>query len=669
MRLTQTYHRRLAILPALLCCAGWLLLGSGPTKSAAPAVRSAQHVHESTTQMPTSCSAVGWTHLVNATVSGTTLSKTSPPNQWDAGATSNVQTLSTDIRVYVTAGASTDEYMFGISHGDPDAGYTNINYAMHVHNNQLNAYVNGTNMGSLGTYAAGDSLEVAAIQTFSEVYFYKNGTLLRTLTDATLNFPLLMDTSLYNGQILEGQFCSGGTQVIVPDFTATSTVTPTSTATSTPTITPTSTPISVPTGCAAALLSFSGSITAGDPTHANYVGVTGPPSSCSTPKTCPGLGGDPNPYHYDSYILNNTNSSPQCITVVVDGTGCGATALQAELYQGSFDPANLCTNYLGDSGGGGVRGPTTMAVTLPANTALVIVVEEYNPNIGCAGYTVTVSRPLFCTATPTNTATNTRTATLTATAIRTAIPTSVPPTQTPGGPTATPVPPTATNTPLPTQTPGGPTATSTPCAIQFHDVTDPTAYYYTPVYYLACHGVISGYSDGTFRPFAQTTRQQMVKIIVLGFQVPIQTPAGGNYTFTDVPIGSTFFSLVETAAARGIVSGYTCGGPGKPCDGQHRTYFRPANNVTRGQLAKITVLTAGWSLISPPSASFSDVPVGSTFYSAIETAVCHSILSGYSDHSYRPTNNATRGQISKIVYNAIGSGPNCGPLATPPARP
>ena len=47
-----------------------------------------------------------------------------------------------------------------------------------------------------------------------------------------------------------------------------------------------------------------------------------------------------------------------------------------------------------------------------------------------------------------------------------------------------------------------PTATpsATACPISFSDVTDPTAYYYTPVYYLACRGVIGGYSDGTFRP-------------------------------------------------------------------------------------------------------------------------------------------------------------------------
>ena len=42
-----------------------------------------------------------------------------------------------------------------------------------------------------------------------------------------------------------------------------------------------------------------------------------------------------------------------------------------------------------------------------------------------------------------------------------------------------------------------------------------------------------------------------------------------------------------------------------------------------------------------------------TFYGYIETAYNRGIISGYADGTFRPGNNATRGQISKIVYNAI----------------
>jgi hypothetical protein len=205
-------------------------------------------------------------------------------------------------------------------------------------------------------------------------------------------------------------------------------------------------------------------------------------------------------------------------------------------------------------------------------------------------------------------------------------------------------------------TPFPSTHTPTPCALRFSDV-QPTDYFYTPVLYLACRGVISGYAGGTFRPYAGTTRAQQVKIVVLGFAQPLRTPTGGAYTFADVPPDQPFFPYVETAAALGVVGGYPCGGSGEPCDEQGRRYFRPNGAVTRGQLAKITVLTAGWPLQTPPAPTFSDVPAGSAFYPYVETALCHGILSGYADGTFRPGAGATRGQIAKIVYLAVTAPP------------
>ena len=102
-----------------------------------------------------------------------------------------------------------------------------------------------------------------------------------------------------------------------------------------------------------------------------------------------------------------------------------------------------------------------------------------------------------------------------------------------------------------------------------------TDYFYQPVLYLACHGVISGYADGTFRPFNNTTRAQMVKIVVLGFGLPIATPGSGDYTFADVPAGAPFWDVIETAAAGSIVGGYDCGGPGEPCDSRPPALLPP----------------------------------------------------------------------------------------------
>jgi hypothetical protein len=201
--------------------------------------------------------------------------------------------------------------------------------------------------------------------------------------------------------------------------------------------------------------------------------------------------------------------------------------------------------------------------------------------------------------------------------------------------------PTITPTTNASQTPVGATPTPMPCSITFTDV-GPLDYFYNAVRYLYCHGMISGYADNTFRPYNNTTRGQLTKIVVLAEGWQVDCPTTPN--FSDVPPTHTFYCYVETAVSHGIISGYADG------------TFRPENNVTRGQLSKIVVLAEGWNIYSPPVPTFSDVPASHTFYSFIETAYNHGIISGYSCGTgcieFRPGNNATRGQISKIVYLA-----------------
>jgi len=174
--------------------------------------------------------------------------------------------------------------------------------------------------------------------------------------------------------------------------------------------------------------------------------------------------------------------------------------------------------------------------------------------------------------------------------------------------------------------------------MNFSDV-HPSDYFYNDVHVLFCMGAISGYSDGTFRPFNNTTRGQLSKIIVLAEGWALQNPQ--NPTFSDVPYGSAFYQYIETAVAHSIISGYADG------------TFRPNNNVTRGQLSKIIVLAEGWALQNPQNPTFSDVPYGSAFYQYVETAYAHNVISGYADGTFRPGNSATRSQICKIVAQAI----------------
>lgn len=194
--------------------------------------------------------------------------------------------------------------------------------------------------------------------------------------------------------------------------------------------------------------------------------------------------------------------------------------------------------------------------------------------------------------------------------------------------------------PSPTATPTN-TRTRTPCPMNFRDVSA-TDFFFEAVRYMYCGGVISGYSDNTFRPNSDTTRAQLAKIIVLARGWRLECPAGNGH-FVDVPPGNVFYCFVETAYARGIISGYSDG------------TFRPGINVSRGQLSKIVVLSMGWDVICPQRGRFVDVLPGNVFHCFVETAYVHNAISGYDDGTFLPNNNATRGQISAIVYRAINS--------------
>ncbi len=275
------------------------------------------------------------------------------------------------------------------------------------------------------------------------------------------------------------------------------------------------------------------------------------------------------------------------------------------------------------------------------------------------------------TPTPTRTGTPpTSTATVTATPV-----VSPTPSRTPfASPTATASvsPPTVTGTP--TATPPPP---PTVCTVAFNDVP-PGSTFYTYIRCLACRGIVGGYPCGGpgepcpgpyYRPNNNVTRGQVAKIVSesAGFGDPVPST---QQTFEDVPPSNTFWLWVERLAGRGISGGYPCGGPFEPCVSPgNRPYFRSGNNVTRGQLAKITNGAAGWTE-TPTGQTFEDAPPGSTFYLSIERMTGRGIIGGYpcggggepcvapgNRPYFRPNSNATRGQMSKIAAQAFF--PNC----------
>jgi S-layer homology domain len=263
------------------------------------------------------------------------------------------------------------------------------------------------------------------------------------------------------------------------------------------------------------------------------------------------------------------------------------------------------------------------------------------------------------------------------------------------GETPTPVPtdtPTPTNTPAPpppppptqpvsvqpsddafTRTSGSSTSspTGTACSdpnATFDDVPENHTFF-LPIKYLVRRGWVTGYNNCTdFLPDNNSTRGQIAKIVAnsSGY-TPDQKPT--TQTFADVTPTDVFYEWIEWLANRGVMGGYACGttDPNSgPCDAQNRPYFRPLNDTTRGQMAKIVVNAFGFSGNASYYQTFHDVPPGDPFFSYIQEIASRNIVSGYTCGSdpaltcdssnrpyFKPSNKVTRGQLTKFVYKAF----------------
>jgi len=167
------------------------------------------------------------------------------------------------------------------------------------------------------------------------------------------------------------------------------------------------------------------------------------------------------------------------------------------------------------------------------------------------------------------------------------------------------------------------------------------------------------------------TRGQIAKIIsnAAGFR---EDP--GSQIYSDVPPGHTYYTFINRLTRRGILAGYPCptrpgeARPGDtPCTPENSGLFRPEENVTRGQMAKIVSNTAGFNE-AVSGQTFADVSPGATFYEWIMRLSNRAVVSGYpcggADElcdgqkrpHYRSDEDVTRGQAAKIVANTFFPG-------------
>ncbi len=139
---------------------------------------------------------VSWTSIVNAAWGGGPyLTKFGGTPAWDAGAVSVQQLAGGDGYVSTIADATSGQSMFGLSNGNTNQDYVDIDFAINLTGGTPVVYEGGVSKGTFGTFVTGDKFAVAVES--GVVKYKKNGvTFYSSLTAPT--YPLLVDTSLLN---------------------------------------------------------------------------------------------------------------------------------------------------------------------------------------------------------------------------------------------------------------------------------------------------------------------------------------------------------------------------------------------------------------------------------------------------------------------------------------
>lgn len=164
---------------------------------------------------------------------------------------------------------------------------------------------------------------------------------------------------------------------------------------------------------------------------------------------------------------------------------------------------------------------------------------------------------------------------------------------------------------------------------------------------IAAAGITTGCGPALYCPTLPVTREQMAVFLIRAMG---ESPSTATGSFPDVPRGP-FSGHIERVAELGIATGYPDG------------TFGPAKPISRGEMA--VMLSRALDL--PPetrTGTFSDVPTGQFFTSAVEAIARAGITTGCGGGRFCPFGQVLRDQMASFVARAFGLAP-----IVPPPRP
>lgn len=163
---------------------------------------------------------------------------------------------------------------------------------------------------------------------------------------------------------------------------------------------------------------------------------------------------------------------------------------------------------------------------------------------------------------------------------------------------------------------------------------------------LASKLIITGTSDTAFSPAQKVTRAEFAALITRSLGLAA-TSSGA--AFTDVSANAWYADAIHTAAAAGLITGYTDGS------------FKPNSPITRQEMASIlskAMKYTGATLTADPArlAKFSDAAdIAAWSQSAVEEIAAAGIIQGRADGSFAPQMSATRAEAVTMLEKTLKS--------------
>ena len=179
-----------------------------------------------------------------------------------------------------------------------------------------------------------------------------------------------------------------------------------------------------------------------------------------------------------------------------------------------------------------------------------------------------------------------------------------------------------------------------------HKFTD-TGDYWAATYvdFLYNANITTGYNDGAFRPNQNISRAQFAVMLYRYLKLDESKYADVSLPFADLnTIPEYAIPAIKALYTEGVISGAEKNG---------RLYFNPNNALTRAQAAAMIGRTQakGYALADLTFTDNGKIPGYADYY--IRTMVAQGVINGYSDGSFMPHSNITRGQMAKILYNLM----------------